>query len=69
MGQVVNFREEIERLEDQKWDILLARGQHAAAELWKPIDARLEMLYRWWANHAYSSGTESELPFHLRRHT
>ena len=69
MGQVVNFREEIERLEDQKWDILLSRGEHVAVIRWKPIDKKLSRLYLWWANHAYATGQEHELPFHLRRHT
>lgn len=70
MSNVVNMRDykkEIQRLEDKKWDILLRHGQTVAAVLWAPIDARLSKLYSWWVNEMYKLGRERELPFHLRR--
>ncbi len=67
MADVVNFKKEIARLEDQKWEILSRRGPRAAAELWRPIDDKLKRLYAWWARDAYANGREKELPFHLRR--
>lgn len=66
--KVFNFKKEIERLEDKKWEILLQKGQHAAVVLWEPIDARLHKLYAWWVHDMYEQGRERELPFHLRRH-
>lgn len=70
MSNVVNMRDykkEIKRLEDKKWDILLRHGQTVAIVLWEPIDARLSKLYSWWVNEMYKLGQERELPFHLRR--
>lgn len=72
MTNVVNmcdFKAEINRLEDQKWDILLRHGQTVAVIRWEKIDARLSKLYAWWVNEMYTQGRERELPFHLRRHT
>lgn len=66
MGEVFNFEQEIEKLEDQKWDILLRYGEHVAARKWIPIDARLNKLYVWWTNKLISEGRERELPFHRR---
>lgn len=67
MGHVVDFKREIKRLEDMKWDILLAKGQDRASYLWIPLDHKLKVLYSWWVNELYSEGRENELPFHLRR--
>jgi len=67
MAHVVNFKSEIKKLEDQKWDILLRYGQHVAQLKWTAIDAKLNKLYLWWANDAYTRGNERELPSHLRR--
>lgn len=65
---VFDFKKEISKLEDKKWDILLAHGQHVAAVQWEPIDERLKKLYGWWVHQMYEQGRERELPFHLRRH-
>jgi hypothetical protein len=67
MGTVFDVKQEINRLEDQKWNILLRHGQHAAARLWIPIDQKLERLYKWWAHQLIAEGRERELPFHRRR--
>ena len=64
---IVDFKSEILRLEDQKWEILLTYGQEEAVKQWEPIDASLSKLYAWWVHQMYQQGRERELQFHLRR--
>lgn len=62
-----DYNAEIVKLEDQKWNILLTKGEKACADLWKPIDDRLNRLYVWKTNHLMREGRERELPFHRRK--
>lgn len=67
MAVILDFREEITKLEDQKWNLMLRYGNNAVGAEWNAIDAKLNRLYKWWTHTLISQGRERELPFHLRK--
>lgn len=48
MERPVHYLDLIRKLENQKWDLLAKYGQVEATKLWKPIDAKLDKLYKWY---------------------
>jgi len=45
--KVINYRQLIINLEDEKWRILLVEGEEAAKVKWEEIDKKIKRLWKW----------------------